>query len=138
VTSIGDMCGVITDQRAPPLFLAPGNIFLMAFSNPCPPSVKSVKAGHEKPVRAEPRVPVINCNGPSRIEKRVDNEFGASVATASKTKHIKLLPWRRLSALKIPLVKSPISTPVKLLTVPVFPPMLQASQQLKSNEIFCA
>jgi hypothetical protein len=126
----------LTDQKAPPLFLAPGNIFWMTSSNPCPPSVNSVKAGHERPVRAEPRVPVINCNGPSRTEKSVDSEFGASVATASKTKHIRLLPWRRLSALKIPPVKFPISTPVKLLTVPVFPPMLQVSQRLYSHELF--
>jgi len=115
-------------QRAPPLFLAPGNIVLIASSNPCPPIVKSVKAGQERPVRAEPKVSVINCNGTSRTEKRVDNEFGARVLTTSKTKHIKLFPSRSVSALKTPPLASLRSTPVKLFTVPVFPPMLESGQ----------
>jgi hypothetical protein len=100
----------------------------MASSNPFPPIVSSVRAGHERLVRAEPIVLVISCNGASRVVKSVDNELGARVLTASKTKHIRLLPSRRVSALKTPPVRFSISTPVKLLTVPVFPPMLQLSQ----------
>ena len=110
--------------KAPPLFLVPGNIVLMASSNPCPPIFKSVKAGQARFVGAETKVSVINCNGASSTEKSDDNKLGARVLTASKTKQSRLLPSRRVSAFKIPPVKSSKLTPVKLLTVPVFPPML--------------
>jgi len=96
----------------------------MASSNPCPPIFESVKAGQARLVRAETKVSVINFNGASSTEKSDDNKLGARVLTASKTKQRKLLPSRRVSAFKIPPVKSSKLTPVKLLTVPVFPPML--------------
>jgi hypothetical protein len=90
----------------------------------CPPTVRSVKAGHDIFRSTEPIVLVMSCRGTSSTEKSEERELGASVFTTSKTKHTRLLPSRSVSALKTPPVRFPGSMPVKLLTVPVLPPIL--------------
>lgn len=96
----------------------------MPSSKLCPLIVRSVKAGHDMLRSVEPSVLVMRSRGASSTEKIVDRKFGARVFMASKTKHIRLLPSSSVSALKTPLVRSLMSTPVKLLTVLVLPPIL--------------
>ena len=77
---------------------------------------------------AAPTVSAISCNGTSRMENRVEREFGARVFTTSKTKQRRLLNSRRVVAEKTPPVRLATSMPVKELVVPVLPPMLYLCQ----------
>lgn len=103
----------------------PGNMLSKPSSKPCPPSVKSVRAGQVKFRSVDPRVSVIICKGTSSTENRVESEFGASNFTTSNAKQRRLLFSSKVPASKIPPVRLPRSSPAKLLTVPVFPPMLE-------------
>lgn len=105
-------------------FAAPGNIDSIASPKFCPPIVISLKAGQVKSRSAAPRVSKRIWRGTSIISKTVDRELGDRVLRTSKTKQRRLLPSSRVWAFRTPPVKSFKSTPVKLSTVPVLPPML--------------
>ncbi len=77
-------------------FFAPRNLVLIATSNPCPPTTKSVKAKQARSMRAKPKASVISYTGASRTKKSVNNELGASGFSASKTMHIRWFPWKQL------------------------------------------
>jgi hypothetical protein len=63
-------------------------------------------------------------SGTETVANIDESEFGAKVATTVSAKQIKLLPSRSVAVLRIPPVISVVSRPVKLLTFPVFPPIL--------------
>lgn len=106
---------------------APGNSDSIASPKSCPPIVISLKAGQVKSRSAAPRASKRIWRGTSIISKIVDRELGDRVLRTSKMKQRRLLPSSRVSAFKSPPVRSFKSTPVKLSTVPVLPPMLHGT-----------
>ena len=63
-------------------------------------------------------------SGTDRVLYRPERALGLANLRTSKTKQSRLFFSRRVDRLRTPPVKSERSTPVKLLTVPVLPPML--------------
>ena len=66
----------------------------------------------------------MSSNGPARVLYNPESALGLANLSTSKTKQSRLFFSRRVVRLRTPPVKSERSTPVKLLTVPVLPPML--------------
>lgn len=123
------------DQKALPLFAAPGYLCKTPDSKSVPPTIMSLNAGQSKFSMDRFRYLVSNCNGISTAEKSFDKEFGAAVFTASKERHKRLFSSSRVSTLRTPLVKFLGSIPTKLLTVPVLPPILRRiSAQSKGED----
>lgn len=74
-------------------------------------------------------------SGPARVEKIFDKMLGATVLTTSNVKQSKLLPSRRVRAFKTPPVMLARSTPAKLLTVPVLPPVLTKKKYCQPRKL---
>lgn len=63
--------------------------------------------------------------GASIVFMSGESEFGKNVLSTSKTKHKRLFFSRRVAVFSKPPVTLEMSRPVKELTVPVLPPMLE-------------
>ena len=92
--------------------------------NGCPPIVRSSNAGHDIFNNGAATALVMNSNGAASVLYNPESAPGLANLSTSKTKQSRLFFSRRVLRLRTPPVRSERSTPVKLLTVPVLPPML--------------
>ena len=113
---------------APPVRFAPGKSFWIASQNGFPPICRSSNAGHVKFNNGAATALLINSRGAARVLYRPESALGLANFSTSKTKQSRLFFSKRVVRLRTPPVRSDRSTPAKLLTLPVFPPMLWNGQ----------
>jgi hypothetical protein len=73
---------------------------------------------------------VMSSRGVASVAQIPDSALGLTVFTTSKIRHSRLLPSSRVVASRTPPVMLARLMPVKLLTVPVLPPMLEREKEI--------
>ena len=103
-------------QRIPFAFAYPGNLSYLLISIP-------LNCGHDSPSKIDEMFCASGCSAFVTSEYSEARKLGASAWTSWNTRHSRLFPCVRVLISNTPLVKSPRSTPVKELFVPVLPPI---------------
>lgn len=88
----------------------------------------SSNAGHVKFNNGASTALLIKSRGAASVLYRPENALGLANLSTSKTKQSRLFFSKRVVMLRTPPVRSDRSTPVKLLTLPVLPPILWNGQ----------
>lgn len=88
----------------------------------------SSNAGHVKFNNGAATALLIKSRGAASVLYRPESALGLANLSTSKTKQSRLFFSKRVVRLRTPPVRSDRSTPVKLLTLPVLPPILWNGQ----------